>query len=915
MSHSGKTPQFITTLLFVLFIGSLSSTLSAQNSTYKVEGRILSPSDETVIGATVRLMLASDTLQVKGAASNLEGQFVINQVKEGDYIVRITYLGLEPYQTRIQVKEALNLGDIKMERSAKRLDELEVTASVSPVVFKEDTVQFNTDAFRVQEGASVETLLRQVPGIEIDKDGRISYNGEEIEKIELDGKEFFSSDPTIATRNLPSDMLRSVQVYDKKSDETTLTGMDKGDRTKTLNLKVKPDRKHGVMGNASVGYGTSDRYNASTMVNYITGNERYTLLGNLNNIAGVSRGRGDETKRSVGANYSNSWSDKLDLSVQLSYSDDDRTQQGTTTTENFLGSDRRSNLGQRSYENNDNNKSASAYTRLEWKPTKETTIFFIPQLSWGRGTSQSGDAFNTQNAEGVAINKGSSYNYDVNDNTKLSAFLHFSHKFNEAGRLLYMSLSGSVDNSEGEGLKESSTEFFLTGKSEILDQQLFRENDNSSYSVAASYLEPFSEQWALQLNYRLNLQNRTSDQRAYNKDNEGSYTLLDETYTRSSTNYNRTQRLGLQMRYSFGEKNQLFMGFDALPTYNHTTAGIGMEEVYNESRTVWNAAPSAMLDYRPNDEATLHVRYNGRTSQPSMMQLNPVKIINSALSQTVGNPDLNPSFTHNLNVRMRLAKKEQRLNVELFGRYRQTNNAIISRRTIDPETEINENTYENVNGIHSASIGLLLNTPIGGAESPWTSFTFGNLSYSKNKGFVNDALNASTMIAPNITERISWKNDDLQINLSANGRLQRVNNSISTNLNRRTFDYSISNDIVWQLPKNITLTSNLRYQDAVGYTGGIERHLWLWDVNMNYSFLKGNKASLELSAKDLLRQRSTYSRRITSNAIIDETYSGTSSYVMLTFTYRFNSFGGGVIEEAPSRGGRRMQGGYRMHRM
>lgn len=902
-------------IFITLFLLSfVSITLSAQSSSLSISGQVLDNQDKSgLIGATVRLLSLPDSTVVKGATTDSKGRFTLNNIKSGRYALRATSVGYDDaYQEVTLSNKSITLSAIVMAESSTYLDAVTVTGQAAPVTLKQDTVQFNTDAFKVKHGANVEDLLRRIPGMEIDDNGNVSYNGESIERVELDGRNFFSSDPKMATRNLPSDMIKNVQVVDKKSDETRLTGMNDGEKVKVLNLVVKEDRKKGIIANSNLGYGTEQRYKADALVNIFNKDARYTILGNVNNIDGVRRGRGDLTTRRFGGNYDNKWGDKLQVTSELYFSDNDNKRFGDKRTEQLLGG-KSSNVESERYDDFNNDKRINFNSRIEWTPQENTMIMIIPQIDYERGKQRSASDFNTINNEGVQINKGNSLKTDDTKDLNAEGTVHFRHTFNELGRNIYSRVWFDVDRVDGEGFNQSKTDFLLTQTQKVLDQMTQSRNDQFRLGANLAYLEPINEHWAVQFNYRVEYQKRDNDQMAYTLDDLNQYTILDEEYSRGTKNKNVSQRMGLQMRYSFWGKSQLYIGLQANPTYTHTISTQGLKETFNQDRTVWNYSPNLILELRPNSIFNLSLRYRGRTNHPSMNQLNPAVIIYSPLNRAQGNPELTPAFSHNLSLNSfyNNSKTRRSLNAHINGIY--TQNGVASIQKIDPETGARSTTYTNVDGNQSYHGGFMFNTPLGRADSKFSSISFGHIMYALEKGFVNGIANTSEIFSPNIGERLSWRGEKLQTTIGAFWRMQQVRNSFSKEQDRLTHNYNIFGEVTWQLPWDISLSSRLSYQDGVGYDDGIKRDFWLWDASLSWAFLKGKNASIEFSGFDLLRQRTSFSRSITANAITDSSVNGVMSYMMVTFSYRFSNMGGKQLQ-GDNRMGRRGFGGGGDHR-
>lgn len=892
-----------------------ATSVSAQSVGFEVKGSVFEKSTgEPVIGAGIRLLNKADSVYIKGISTGTDGRFTLSGIKTGKYIVHVGFMGFQPFYRDVEVTDkSVNIGRIELSEAVTALNVVEVTAQANPMTVKQDTIQFNAGAFRVRQGANLEELLRRIPGMEIDEDGKITYNGEAIERIELDGRNFFGNDPQMATRNLPSDIIKNLQVVDKKSEEARLTGMSDGEKVKVLNLEIKEDKKKGLIANLTGGYGTKDRYNTNLMTNFFNGDARYTILGELNNIDGVRRGRGEQVTRRIGGNYDSAFKNKtILLTAEAFYTNRAFMTNGQNLSEELLGGERR-NYGSETYSNERHQDNVYANARLEWKPSEATMLVYEPTFRYSKSSSDQSSNFSTVNGERQKINEGFSSVLDQSSGYNINGQLHFRHTFNEEGRNLYTRWTYDYNNSKGDGTNLSETRFFQTGKSQNRDQYNDNRDEGFGTRLRVAYLEPFSKKWALQLTYDINYEKRDNDRAAFNKDESGEYTILDPVYSRGSSNTSLTHRAMARMRYSFGSKSNLYFGMSANPSTTHTVTTQGGEVNFDKSRTVWNYAPSAILEYRPTDSLSLNVRYSGRTRQPGMSQLNPATIILSPLAQVQGNPDLLPSFNHNVWSSLYINRRASRQSFNLMGGWSYATNAVASKQLIDVNTGARTTTYENIDGNQSVFAGFMINTPIGGAKSKWNSFTFGRINYSSEKGFVNQELNKADVWRVRGAQRITWSGSWLQATLGGFAMLQNVHNSISTDLNRLTWDYNGYGEAIVTLPWDLSITSRLTYQDAVGYDDGLKRDFWLLDASINWSFLKGKNATLELSGYDLLQQRTSFRRQVTANRIEDMQVNGITSYVMLSFTYRFNNMGGGVTAPPSGRRGYGYGRGRRPH--
>lgn len=905
-------------LLVALALFFPCMVLAQSSGNFDLSGKVQdAATNELMSAVTVRLMKKSDGKLTKGTTTDMKGEFVMTGLMPGDYRLLISFVGYNSIELDVSLGKAskVNFGALKMIPNTTALKGVDVTGRVRPIVLKQDTVEFNAGAFKVKSGANVEELLKKLPGVEVDAEGNITYNGERIEKIEVDGRNFFSNDPKMTTRNLPSLMVDKVQVVDKQSDESILTGMDDGTRTKVLNLSIKPDMKRGGVANINGGYGTRKRYAGDMMINFFDKNARYSLLGNFNNTEGVLAGEGDRDARRIGFNYETSIDKKFEMVSEVRYDGDNNNKSGRVVRENLLGQDKR-NIYNEDYIDLTRRNDLSGITRIEWKPDTLTTIFFTPELSWSRSATESVQSFETRNQDNDLINKGVSKRSNDNADVSALAEVHFSRKLNTKGRHLYLGLEGRLSQSDGSGSNVLTTDFAQPGKEdEKIDQSLNSNGKSGRLVLRSSYIEPLSRLWALQVNYRLEAQYRKNLREAFNKDPNGEYTILDEVYTRGSTSSFQNHSLGLNLRYKV-DRSHITFGMDARPSLATTVSTIGNKEVFNKSRVVWNYAPSVRIEYRKSDSIMFNLRYSGRISHASMEQLNPAVVINSPLNKVVGNPDLLPSFSHSVRFMGNYNSPRKKQSFGIMGRLSFTDNAIVDRRTVDPETGAVQTTYENVSGVASVGLGFMGSLPFG--RTGWSFFLSGRGGYERTKAYINNELNSAHIFSPTLSPKLTWRGDNLSISFGARGQWQNVSNSVATNLDRTATNYSLINEFNWSLPWGIELTSNVEYTKKSGYSQELDTNICLWDMSLGKSFLKGNAATFEVSVFDILGQRNSFSRMITSTSITDRTVNNISTYALMTFKYRFNSFGkdgsGRVSDGARSRfGGAR--GGRPPHTM
>src|SRR6185437_9112247 len=287
------------TLLFFLFAVSAF----AQNS-YNVKGMISDSVEHIKLErSAVSILQAKDSILVKFCFTNADGNFSLNGIGKGKYILLVSCPDYADYAEQFRLdsaKQAVDFGHINMVLRSRLLQEVIVKGTASQMKIKGDTTEFNARAFVIQPNAKVEDLLKQLPVITVDKDGKITAQGQTVSKVLVDGEEFFGDDPTLVTRNIRADMVDKIQLYDKKSDQAAFTGVDDGVKTKTINIKLKEDKKNGVFGELNGNIGTDGYYEGQLLYNRFKANQRFSAYGTMANDGRIGLGFSDASRLGAG---------------------------------------------------------------------------------------------------------------------------------------------------------------------------------------------------------------------------------------------------------------------------------------------------------------------------------------------------------------------------------------------------------------------------------------------------------------------------------------------------------------------------------------------------------------------------------------------------------------------------------------
>lgn len=891
-------------LLLLSILTHFSVLLFAQ-TTSTVRGKILDKSSqEPVIQATIRVLKAQDSTYVSGTATNTRGNFTIS-LSPGKYILNITYLGYKDKNENIQLANSgLNLGNIFIEEDAVLLKEAVVEARPIEVLVKGDTVEYNADAYKVQEGAALEELLKKLPGAEVSSDGSITVNGRTINKILVDGKEFFSDDPKVASKNLPAAMVQKLQVLDKKSDMTMMTGFDDGNEETVINLQIRPGMKEGLFGNAYAGYGTKDRYEANAMVNYMKNDNQYTFLAGSNNTnnagftdlatgafsgnrppRGLSFGNnnGVSSSHNGGFNFSTQASPKLSVggNVRYGYSDNDVFSNTFTQYINSTSDQYTSDLSV------GRNKSGNLRTNLkmDWQVDSLTRVIFSPSLQHNYNNNvQQSNFLSTGGAMNDTINIGDTQYDGVGNGLTIGSTLDASRRLSSTGRVLSLSLSGSLSNSDSDGHNNSATRYFDGITANEVFRQVFEQQDKStSWSAFLSYVEPLGNNHFMQLTYKYGSTHSTSDKTTYQAD------TLAYDYTRYLTTDFTTQNISLNYKLIRPAYN-LMLGIGLEPTSLEVDIDSpDAKQRQSVRKSMVNLAPNAQFNYSWSRSKNLRLDYRGISSQPTSSQLTDG--VPSGTSITIGNANLKPSFTHNLDVRFRNFSPEQgRAMMASVGMDYVLNDIVATSYLQANGRRVTE--YTNVDGNISLSGRFFVNQPL--ANRKFSISNMGSVRFSRQKGFINGDENLAKTI--NIQESIgfSYRTGSVDVTLRGNIAYQQANNSLSGQTNRNTFQYGSYISGTFYLPYGFSFDTDLDYSTNSGYSSGYKQNQWLWNLSLSKSVLPNNSGTIRLKVYDILDQRSNISRTVSTTSIRDVYTNGIPRFAMLHFVYKFQMFKGGA---------------------
>jgi hypothetical protein len=914
---------FINCLLLMSYVGF------AQNLT--IQGTLKdSIANRALNSATVSLVYANDSSLVSFSRTNEAGVFNFKNVSPGNYLISVSYVGYIPKWVPVitGTEKTVDMGLIYM-NDVNTMSTVTVTARRPPVVINGDSVEFNSENFKTAPNAVVEDLLKKMPGMEVDKSGGITVNGKKVTKVFVNGKEFFTGDPVMATKNLPADAVDKIQVYDRKSDQAMFTGIDDGSEETAINLKLKKDRNKSTFGKLNGGAGTPSVFDAQGNVNVINNEEQFSAIGGANNTnrqnfsnrnivnfsgggggrpgagAGVtvnfSGGSGETDANaqgiaetySIGGNYSNLFNNKkTEFNANLSISDVERNNISNSFTQNLTPG----NAFNRISNSNSiaGNKQQNFGSTIDHKVNENFSFRFTPSLGLQQTTNYSEDSTQTYLTNGNLLNSNTTIASSASDAVNAASTLLLRKKFAKKGRTISSTITQSFNRSNSTGNQYTEQLSYINNKltnDSVLDQQNTRKGENSSYSANLIYTEPLGKKSLLEFNTYLSKSIGSSSRKIYD------YSTLTDGYgvlnTRLTNEFNSEYTYsGGGMSYRSNQKKYNFStGFSLQKA---VLAGENISAKTKLSQSFQDILPNATFRYNFSQTKNLNVDYRTSTNQPSITQLQPVLDQSNINRQSIGNPDLKRSYVHNLNIRFFSSKILAGKNFFSTLNASTTNNSIVNYDSVLPNRTIltrpvNVDGAYRING--SVNYGF-------GIKKLKSRLSFGlNAGLNNNISYANGLLN--TIVTKSTGPSMSYTyivDDVIDINLTARYSFSQTSNEVNPTLNTNFLTKVFGADMTNYLPLNIVLNQSFNYAINTGRAEGFNTAIPIWNASFSKFFLKNKRAEIKMSAFDLLNKNIGINRNVSQNQIVDRSYNVISQYFMLTFTYSLqkSGLGGGA---------------------
>lgn len=912
------------TLLLLVLIFSFST--KAQQ--FQFEGKIVdTTTGKPVKNAVVLVMSAKDSVMRAFARTNTDGRFIIKDLKTGNVILSVTHPLFADYIDNINLTGTSTLPPIPLTSKSKVLETIFVKSGGS-IRIKGDTTIYTADSFNVSANANVEELLKKLPGIQVDKNGEIKAMGEKVEKVLVDGEEFFGDDPGMAVKNLRADAVKEVQVFDKKSDQAAFTGIDDGNTKKTINLKLKDDRKHGYFGKISLSGGPArpvdNRFNNNLMYGSFRGQRKfsaYVLNGNTgqdglswqerqkyggddNNFEmmdedgifsfNFQNGGSDEEvfinpenglmrNLNAGVQYSNKWNDKTKLNFTPKYNLQDYTNEKTATTITQVGD---TSLTEKSTTiTNVDRYNLKNKAVVDWNIDSANSLKLTVNADYYHSESEESTISSTFGSSGVKINNVTRDNRRNSDKNVLGNTLLLKHKFKKARRTLSLNTDWSMVNSTGnQYLNSLNNVFFNTDSiSFAIDQYTKTTNNSSRISSKLVYTEPLTKKWSMELSYQFSFNRAINIQESYKPSSANVY---DEFLDSFSNNFKQNIIVHTpQARLNYAFKKYKFNFGSGFAITKFDFLNRSSNTPFN--RNFINILPSASFVYQYKSNHSLRFKYNGSTTQPTINQLQPLRNNLNLFNQFVGNPDLKPSFVSNINIThngynfLKEMWNFQSLNINF------TENSITNNRTIDKASGATVTKPINTNGNVVATLWTGIGMKIKKLD---LSFNINpNVTYTRFADVINSQVSYSKTTAGGISVNFQKsKANKYEFTLSNTYDYSYNTNTQTAGSNRFTNNTLIFSSTVYY-KKTWSFISEYQYYARMKIAGQLDNlDAHLVNLQLQKTF-KNNEFTVYVKVRDLLNQNIGIDRSFYANIFSEERNQRLRRYFMLGFAWDFKN--------------------------
>ena len=899
-----------TILFFSICLSLLGKNGQAQQY---ITGKLLdNTTSQPIRGASITIIAVKDSSKVQ-VPTDILGRFSSSTLPNGDYLVSTQPMGYSMDLRRVKlIGQTIDLM-FKLTNAEIVLDEINISSSSIQV--KGDTLEFDTKKYITQDFADADELVKQIPGVEIDENGNVKAQGEPVNKIIIDGREFFSTDPKIALKNLPADVIAKIQIIDDKTEQAKFSGFDDGKRMKVINIVTKPDKRKSYFGKLSGGAGPDRKYAVNTQVTKMSPKRQYSIDINTNNVnqpngfatRGNTRGRtgqGVTTRFNAGFNYLDRFfDDRMDFNANYTYNYTDNNIVSQNKTE-YTAGNRANQINNQDQLNSTYGNNHALSIRANWKIDSIQKLDFQPNFSYqsnDRNTSSTGNTL--LNLEEM-LNSSDRRNKSFGENFNWGGDLTYMRRLNKPGRTISFNFNGSFNSNKSHAENFALNSYYKEGlfsRVDTVNNRNYTMGDNNGFRSKIAYTEMLGKYSRLQGNYTFRNTARYSDRRTYE--------FLAETGQLGELKNRLSNEFRNDFVYHSGGVSYLFNKKDSIRFQiglDYQTASQVNDKLFPNILTTksrFNSLlPNLNFQYNFNKDTRVEFRYNAKTNTPSIEQLQDFIDNQNPLRISSGNPDLKQEYDHNLVVQFRSINKgsgrsftsditadfiEHKISNTIFT----TDSAF----TIAAEVILGPGGQyirpENFNGVYN----LKWQNSLGYRLEPWKlNFNLNNnLYFNQNYTLLNlEKVNAQTYgLSQRVGVNTAFSKDAI-IGLDYNGNIAFSKNSASEKSNYSVYKHTIGNSIALTLLKTWTLNSTFNYLYNGSILNSPSTTSLLWNVSIGKKLFKRRNAEINLTVFDLFNDNKNINQQVNDLWVRISQSNAITRYAILSFTYHIRGLGG-----------------------
>jgi hypothetical protein len=792
---------------------------------------------------------------------------------------------------------------------SQEIAEVIIYAYKDPIYYKGDTLVYVADSFATKPNAVVEDLLKKLPGIKVNADGSITSQGKEISQVLVDGDEFFGADATVATKNLAAKGVESVQVYEKKDENST----DSDDKIQVLDLKLKDEAKKGYFGKVSGATDFNRFYEGEFLANKFNQRQKISVFALASNTTRSSLEWRDAYKYGMnddmgynededmwyggdwnsgndvngipqtwktGVYYNDKISDKTKLAINYTYDNNSLKSQESNRSQYFLADT--------SYVTDEvsssRKKNEGHSLNLKWTQTLDslTSFEFEPKLKLNKSMTSSLDETNFITETDTLARQTAVRNNNDADGTSLNAKFTLNRNFKKKDRKLTASYRFGYDENESVGNLYSLNRYLLTTNiGDTINQEKDNVSLSQSHTAQLAYVEPLNLKFKLQVDYEFYNNNSSQSKQAANFVN-GAYSDIDESLTNKFENKKMQHMAGAQLIYDV-KKQRISVG---VKVRNVQIENYNLVTLNTISQNVTNILPRLRYRYKFSNSQQLQLNYTTSSSQPSINQLQPVPDNSNPNRIVLGNAALLPNYSHRMNLNYNSYKPISGRYVYAGGNFSVVDNAFANSIQYDAFGRTASQTV-NVDGNLNGSA-------YAGAGFPFRSKMFElqpnvNMGYSKSNNFINAQKNITTELQLGGGLQFVYQTDSLEISIAGNFGYNDPTSTISSSSNKPYSQQSYTANARWTLPFRFGIETDATYTINSQRAAGYDLNFLIWNASVTRSFLKNENLILSAHIYDMLNQNINAQRAVEDNVITDSKSNIIARYFLLKLTYKFNS--------------------------